>query len=190
MNTIIKKVFFNPRSLSVLALLASSVPATVWAKDHHRSNGAVQVISSLSFDGQPAAGMNLEQQREKSYLRIEFASGQADRVLDVTHPERIADAKPAPTRKSGSADHVVSRNVSLEKVASDVSAGQPAREEFELWDLSQPGSPQLVEKFSAVYSAIEDERGYIYVLHQGGLSIIRSKTKATVSDRPDYSIYG
>ncbi|MGC2694912.1 MAG: hypothetical protein WA738_03895, partial [Candidatus Angelobacter sp.] len=79
-------------------------------------------------------------------------------------------------------------NSEISRMASTEVSGHSATEEFALWDISHPGSPRLVKKFSDVYRVIEDKRGYIYVLHRDELSIIRDKENN--SSAPDLSIYG
>lgn len=179
-----KITHFGLHSTIALALAASSVAASAWPKDNAKSTGSVQVVSGMSFDGKPATDMSLERKRGKSYLQLHFTGGET-RVIDVTRPDRIVDVEQA-----GTSAHEQSNdgNVTLVRLSAPAPAEPNQSTEFSLWDISRPGKPRLVQKFTGVNRVIEDQRGYIYVLHRDGVSIVHSKGKDT--SKPDMSIYG
>ena len=45
-------------------------------------------------------------------------------------------------------------------------------DDLELWDLSNPAAPRVVQKFSGVIKWLQDERDFIYVLNGDGLWIV------------------
>src|SRR5262249_6021170 len=167
----------------VFAAAVYMVPTAAWAKDRTETGEAAKVVSSTSFDGQAPSDMKLEERSGKFYLRITFAAGQETQLIDVTRPEKGLVAA-----KSGEERTQLDNNLVMVRMATGGSPERPSSQEFTLWDLSRSGHPRLVQKFSDVQRLIEDGRGYVYVLHSGGLSVIRSKDNN--SNEPDLSIFG
>jgi len=167
----------------VFAAAVYMVPTAAMAKDRPETGEAVKVVSSTSFDGHAPSDMTLEERNGKSYLRIVFAAGQETQLIDVTRPEKGLVAA-----KSGEERMQLDNNLVMVRMATAGSPDRPSSQEFTLWDLSRSGHPRLVQKFSDVQRVIEDGRGYVYVLHSGGLSVIRSKDNN--SNEPDLSIFG
>ena len=187
MKSIIKGKMKSVAGLLALGLLPLCGATTAWAKDHSGSE-AVAVVSNASFDGKLATDMELEQQSGKSYLRILFAAGQQAQVLDVTKPENGLEAV-APA--VGEQRTAINESLVLVRAGTPDASGPSVNQEFTLWDLSQARHPRLVQKFTAVHRVIEDGRGYVYVLHDGGLSVIKSKKRNDQDSRwPGFEIYG
>jgi len=46
-----------------------------------------------------------------------------------------------------------------------------------LWDLSNPATPRVVQKFSGVVRWLQDDRNFIYVLNGDGLWVISEPTE-------------
>lgn len=167
----------------VFVAAAYAAPAAAWAKDHSGTGSAV-VVSSASFGDHAASDMKLEEKNGKVYLRIVFAEGRETRLIDVTRPEKARVAS-----DTGEERTQLDNNLVMVRMATVASPDRPSSQEFTLWDLSRSGHPRLVQKFSDVLRVIEDGRGYIYVLHHDGLSVIRSKDDNN-SDWPGMGIYG
>ncbi|HKD81831.1 MAG TPA: hypothetical protein VKH81_19210 [Candidatus Angelobacter sp.] len=153
-----------------------------WARDHAKDS--MKVVQTLSFDGQAGSTMALEEDGGKSYLQIRFASGQ-EAWVNVTQPEKPLEASPAKP-----SEERTQINQNLVMVRAHADGNQSVSKEFSLWDISKPKSPRLVGKFTDVSRVIEDQRGYIYVLHRDGLTVIRSKNKNENDNGPDYSVFG
>lgn len=179
------KVFTNNVRLFQGLLAAALVglgSTNSWARDHAKDS--VEVVQNLSFDGQAASTMALEEDGGKSYLQVHFANGR-EAWVNVTQPEKPLEA--LPTKPAQERTQITQ---SLVMVRANADATQSASTEFSLWDISKPKSPRLVGKFTDVSRVIEDQRGYIYVLHRDGLSVIRNKTRNDTDNGPDYSIFG
>ena len=41
-----------------------------------------------------------------------------------------------------------------------------------LWDLSNPGAPRVVQKFSGVAKWLQDDRDFVYILNGEGLWVV------------------
>jgi hypothetical protein len=144
----------------------------------------MEVVQNLSLDG-AASTMVLEEDEGKSYLQIHFAGGQ-EAWVNVSQPE-----KPLATSPSNPAErNQVNQDLVMVHTAANQEPNQPASTELSLWDISKAKAPRLVGKFSAVSRVIADPRGYIYVLHRDGLTVIRSKAKKDNDNGPDYGIFG
>jgi len=153
-----------------------------WARDHAKD--AVDFVQNLSFDGQAASTMALEENGGKPYLQIRFASGQ-EAWVNISQPEKPLEASPAKP-----AEERTQINQNLVMVRATAAARQSVIKEFSLWDISKPKSPRLVGKFNDVSRVIEDQRGDICVLHREGLSVIRSKNKNDNHSGQDFSFFG
>jgi hypothetical protein len=135
----------------VVAAAIYAGPTAAWAKDHAGTGDAVKVVSSTSFDGQPASDMTLEEKNGMSFLRVVFAPGQETQFIDVTRPE---GGLPASSSGSGEKHTQLDNNLAMVRIASAASPSQSSSQEFSLWDISRPGHPRLVQKFSDVRRSI------------------------------------
>src|SRR5262245_12712243 len=182
MNNPLTRNISAARGVMALALLITG-SVNALATDRSR---AVDVVSSISFDGKPASDMELENENGKSYLEIQFAGGEQPLMVDVTKPEKTLHALPAKPVENRTE---IDGNLVTDRAATaEATTNKPANEEFALWDISKSKSPRLVVRFTNVSRVIEDKRGFIYVLHRDGLSVIRDKKKK--SNWPDAGIFG
>lgn len=178
---------------AALALLSTAGVTAAWGKDRAKTF-AVQVLSTMAFDGKSTTGMVLREAGGKSYLDVQFSGEGGISTIDVTNPANAKIVNAAtPTRESAEERTNVGENlVMVSEKNEEPEAGTALAQEFELWDISQAQKPRLVRQFYGVRRIIEDKRGYIYVLDRDGLSVVRSKQKkgSKSSNGPDFSIYG
>jgi hypothetical protein len=68
-----------------------------------------------------------------------------------------------------------------------VPTSHASNDDLVLWDLSNPSTPRVVQKFSGVVKWLQDERNFIYVLNGEGLWVISNtdhdseQTNTTIS---------
>jgi hypothetical protein len=59
-----------------------------------------------------------------------------------------------------------------------------------LWDLSNPASPRVVQKFSGVVKWLQDERDFIYVLNGEGLWVVSKPAEHKIDQSDTSNGYG
>ena len=178
------------RMAAILLALLAHLPAAQ-ARDHKaQTPGAIKVIANMSFEGGPATGMQITQAKGKSYLYVQLANAQRMVVVEISKPNKlkIVSSMPSP-------DPAVASQLSINGNAAmmtAVSKGSQAatKRELVLWDISQPGNPRVVQRFSGVVRILQDGRNYTYVLNQNGLWVISDKQDTTTDDSWNPSIYG
>jgi hypothetical protein len=74
--------------------------------------------------------------------------------------------------------------------ASAPVSQSPSKSELVLWDISDPGNPRVVQRFSGVLRVLQDERNYTYVLNTDGLWVVSDKQNTTNDDSWNPSLYG
>jgi hypothetical protein len=59
-----------------------------------------------------------------------------------------------------------------------------------LWDMTNPTSPRVVQRFSGVIKWLEDERSFLYVLNGDGLWVISEPTVPKSESTDSYNAGG
>jgi len=191
MKTILYNKTVALRVSTALVLLATIGVATAWGKDRAKTSDAVQVLSSLAFEGKSATDVALREAGGRSYLDIQIVGEPGIRSIDVTDPSslKVVNAGGPSGSMAANSTNAGGGMVMASEKPEAQAPGTAAGQELSLWDISQAQKPCLVREFHGVQRMIEDQRGYIYVLDRDGLSIVQSKQKKS-PEGPDYSIYG
>jgi hypothetical protein len=170
---------FGQFSSVALAVLTTVLVATsgASAKDHKSKavDSSARVVAHIPFTGLLMVDMTMQKKANgKYYLYVQHSRDQGISILDISQPNQpkavavIPWPDPAaPSRMNVTGDlAIIAENVTLpaRRSASD--------DDLVLWDLSNPATPRVVQKFSGVIKWLQDERDSIYVLNGDGLWIV------------------
>ena len=170
---------FGQFSSVALAVLTTVLIATsgASAKDHKSKaiDSSARVVAHIPFTGLLMVDMTMQKKANgKYYLYVQHSRDQGISILDISQPNQpkavavISWPDPAaPSRMNVTGDlAIIAENVTLpaRRTASD--------DDLVLWDLSNPATPRVVQKFSGVIKWLQDERDFIYVLNGDGLWIV------------------
>lgn len=174
----------------LLLILGASVPGAE-AKDHKpRTSATVKVVATMSFDNKPPADMLIQQIKGKPYLFVQLANAQGVVVVDISKPDKlkIVSSLSGPGASGDSQLSIDGNAATVTAVASPASA---AKGELTLWDISEPGNPREVQRFSGVVRVLRDHN-YTYVLNQDGLWVVFNNQTQPADDDNNWrpSIYG
>lgn len=162
------------RLATLFLLLCASLPAAR-AKDHKQhTSAAVEVIASMSFDKKPPADMMIQRIKGKPYLFVQLANAQGVVVVDISKPDKpkIVSSLSDPDT-TGTSQLSIHGNAAVMTTVADGPGPQAASKgELVLWDISEPGNPRVVQRFSGVVRVLRDERNYTYILNQDGLWVV------------------
>jgi len=169
---------------AVLVLAFSAAMPSAWAKSKKPAAQAVQVVDTLSFEGQSAADMVLHENNGKPYLYVRLAGDGGVIIVDVSHPKKL---KTVGSLQSANKEPVgglaIAKDAALVVDAtSNNSRTEYNSDQLTLWDISKAGVPRIVQEFHGVKTVIEDERGYIFVLDQHGLSAVSDSAHHPVDE--------
>lgn len=185
---------FNPmRSLmprfAILLLTLCAGLSAAQAKDHKpASSMAISVVANMSFDQKLPADMLIRQVNGKSYLYVQLANQQGIVVVDVTHPNKLKIVSSMDAE--GTDQLAINGNAAMLTASGSAASSSSGKSELVLWDISDPGNPRVVQRFSGVVRILEDERNYTYVLNQDGLWVVSDKQNNAVDDSWNPSLYG
>lgn len=165
---------FSLRNLGLIGSLFVAVNGAV-AKDHKQkvSTAESQVVAHITFSGQTVIDMAMQKEaNNKMYLYVQHSKGEGISVVDVTQPTKpkILGVVSWPNPEVAS-----QMNVTGHLGIITENAAAPRDNTFAdlvLWDLSNPVSPRIVQRFSGVARWFEDERDFMYVLNGDGLWVI------------------
>ena len=161
-----------------LALITGSMSFAVngaVAKERKQKGTAneSQVVAHIAFGSQRAVDMAIQKDADnKIYLYIEHSKDEGISVVDVTQPTKpkllgvVSWPNPAVASQMNVTGH-------LGIITESAPAGRDnTLPDLVLWDLSNPVSPRIVQRFSGVARWFEDERDFMYVLNGDGLWVI------------------
>jgi hypothetical protein len=161
-----------------LALITGSMSFAVngaAAKERKQKGTAneSQVVAHITFGSQRAVDMAIQKDADnKIYLYIEHLKDEGISVVDVTQPTKpkilgvVSWPNPAVASQMNVTGHL---GIITESAAAHRDNTLP---DLVLWDLSNPVSPRIVQRFSGVARWFEDERDFMYVLNGDGLWVI------------------
>ncbi len=171
--------------LTGLLLIASHASA----KDHNpKTDNTAHVVAHIPMDGLSAVDMTIQRKADnKYYLYVQHGADQGISVIDIAKPAQAkllgVNAWPDPAM---SARMNVAGGLALISEGEGPSARSKAStSDLVLWDMSNPTSPRVVQRFTGVVKWLEDERSFIYVLNNDGLWVISEPATAQPAQEPD-----
>jgi len=183
MNKIRTSNFVEFSSINLALLIAIVFVVTVSSasvKHKPKESGAgSQVVAHMSFSGLSAVDMAMQRKvNDKYYLYVEHSKGQGISIIDISKP-----AQPKAVGLIPWPDPALSSRVSLTGGLAIITESKVLpmhsstdTDDLVLWDLSNPASPRIVQKFSGVIKWLQDERNFIYVLNGDGLWVVSEPT--------------
>jgi hypothetical protein len=111
---------------------------------------------------------------DKYYLYVQHSRDQGISIIDISKPAqpKAIGAIPWP-------DPAVSSRMNLTGDLAIIAESEvipmhniTSNDDLVLWDLSNPATPRVVQKFSGVVKWLQDERNFIYVLNGDGLWVV------------------
>lgn len=177
------------RRFAILILTLCAGLSVAQAKDHKPDTSmAISVIANMSFDQKTPADMVIRQMNGKSYLYVQLANQQGIVVVDVTQPNKLKIVSSIDAE--GANQLAINGNAAMLTASGAAASSSPGKSELVLWDISDPGNPRVVQRFSGVVRVLQDERNYTYVLNQDGLWVVSDKQNTGTDDSWNPSIYG
>jgi hypothetical protein len=150
---------------------------------------ASRVVAHISFGSLSTVDMAMqEQDGEKRYLYVQHSRDEGISVVDVSAPAKPKVVRVIPWPDPAVSSHMnVTGNLALITETAALPAHSTSfTNDLVIWDLSNPGAPQVVKRFSAVIRFLEDSSNFIYVLNSEGLWVISTPEPVQV----DTSSYG
>jgi hypothetical protein len=138
---------------AILFLIIAASAGVAEGKDHKtHTSAAIKIIGTVSFEKAPA-DMVLQQVNGKSYLYVQLANAQEMAVVDITRPEKL---RIVTTMPSSQATHLgISGNAAT--LGSSPGNQPVANSQLVLWDISDPGNPREVQRFSGVIRVLREQ---------------------------------
>jgi hypothetical protein len=192
MNRIRARKFVEDCS-STLAILTIALVVTVSSASakEHKPKGSVaggQVVAHISFAGLSAIDMAMQKKmNDKYYLYVQHSKDQGISIIDISNP-----AQPKAVGIIPWPDPAVSSRMNVTGDLAIIAESEilPTRnrsnDDLVLWDLSNPATPRVVQKFSGVVKWLQDERNFIYVLNGEGLWVV-SKPADRQAEQTEFS---
>jgi hypothetical protein len=190
-----KFVKFNAAALAILAsvLLGSGAASAKDRKPKGSDNNQAHVVGHISFAGLSAIDMAMQKKgNDRYYLYVQHSNDQGISIVDISKP-----AQPRAVGVIPWSDAAVSGRMSVtgdlaviaESEALPVRGGR-SDHDLVVWDLSNPASPRVVQKFSGVVKWLHDERDFIYVLNGDGLWVVSEPADSQAKQTESTSSYG
>jgi hypothetical protein len=167
---------FNPTAMAVLAIVLL-VSSGASAKDHKAkgSDNQARVVAHISFTGLSAVDMAMQKKgSNKYYLYVEHSQDQGISIIDVSKPSdsRTIGVIPWPDSTLSGRMNVARNFAIIAETEVPPMPGSTSNDDLVVWDLSNPATPRVVQKFSGVVKWLQDERNFVYVLNGDGLWVV------------------
>jgi hypothetical protein len=170
---------FGQFSSLALALLTTVLIATsgASAKEHKVKavDSPARVVAHIPFTGLMAVDMAMQTKANgKHYLYVQHSKDQGISIVDISKPDqaKAVGVMPWPNPTASSRMNVTGDLAIIAENATLPARRSASDDDLELWDLSNPAAPRVVQKFSGVIKWLQDERDFIYVLNGEGLWIV------------------
>jgi hypothetical protein len=190
MNNISSSLSNNSMTLALLgAVLMLSTGVSAKAHKPKGSNNQAHVVAHLSFTGLAPVDMAIQKKaNDKYYLYVQHLKDQGISVIDVTKPShpKAVGVTPWPDPAQSSRMNVTGDLAIIAESDIPVMRSVNSNEDLVFWDLSNPATPRVVQKFSGVVKWLQDERNFVYVLNGEGLWVV-SKPADRQPDQSDSS---
>lgn len=172
--------------LTGLLLIASHASA----KDHNpKPDNTARVVAHIPMDGLSAVDMTLQRKADnKYYLYVQHPANQGISVIDVAKPTqpKLLGVNAWPDPGTSSRMNVAGGLALINETAAPTTR-KASTDDLVLWDMSNPTSPRVVQKFSGVVRWLEDERSFIYVLNNDGLWVISEPIAQPTQEADTYA---
>src|ERR1700682_1523511 len=173
-----KFVEFSSSTLALLTIVLVVTVSSALAKEHKPKGSCAgsQVVAHISFSGLSVVDMAMQRKvNDKYYLYVQHSQDQGISIIDVSKPAQPKSVAmiPWPDRAVSSRMNVTGDlAVIAESEAFPSTHSSITSDDLVLWDLSNPATPRVVQKFSGVVKWLQDERNFIYVLNGDGLWVV------------------
>lgn len=184
---------FNSAAVAVL-ITVFLVSGGASAKNHKvkTSDNQADVVAHISFPGLSAVDMAMQRKvNDKYYLYVQHSKDQGISIIDISKPAqpKTIGVIPWPDPAVSGRMNVTGDLAIIAGTADRPMRGSTSNDDLVLWDLSNPGAPRVVQKFSGVVKWLQDERNFIYVLNGDGLWVV-SKPPDHKPEQTDSSYSG
>ncbi|MGA8623099.1 MAG: hypothetical protein WB660_31805 [Candidatus Sulfotelmatobacter sp.] len=169
-------VKFNSAASALLTFVLL-VPGGASAKDHkpRESDSAAHVVAHLSFSGLSDIDMAMQKKvNDKYYLYVQHAKDEGISIIDISEPAqpKAVAITPWPDPAVSSRMNVTGDLAIIAENMNPETRSSTSNDDLVVWDLSNPASPRIVQRFSGVVKWLQDERNFIYVLNGDGLWVV------------------
>lgn len=194
MNKISSSLGSNSITLALLAaILVISTAAS--AKDHKpkASDNQARVVAHIEFTGLSPVDMAMQRKlNDKYYLYVQHSKDQGISIIDITKPAqpKTVGVTPWPDPAHSSTMNVTGDLAIIAENGIPVMRSTNSNDDLVLWDLSNPASPRVVQKFSGVVKWLQDERDFIYVLNGEGLWVVSEPAEHKIDQGDTSNGYG
>ena len=194
MNKISSSLGGNSITLALLAVvLVISTAAS--AKDHKpkASDNQARVVAHIEFTGLSPVDMAMQRKlNDKYYLYVQHSKDQGISIIDITKPAqpKTVGVTPWPNPAQSSTMNVTGDLAIIAENGIPVMRSTNSNDDLVLWDLSNPASPRVVQKFSGVVKWLQDERDFIYVLNGEGLWVVSKPAEHKIDQGDTSNGYG
>ena len=194
MNKISSSLVSNSITLALLAVvLVISTAAS--AKDHKpkASDNQARVVAHIEFTGLSPVDMAMQRKlNDKYYLYVQHSKDQGISIIDITKPAqpKTVGVTPWPDPAHSSTMNVTGDLAIIAENGIPVMRSTNSNDDLVLWDLSNPASPRVVQKFSGVVKWLQDERDFIYVLNGEGLWVVSKPAEHKIDQGDTSNGYG
>jgi hypothetical protein len=173
-------IFTGKSTALIVASTVLLVASVAQAKDHKpKPDNQAQVVAHISFSGLAVMDMAIQKKpNDQYYLYVQHARDQGISVIDIGKPAQakvIGLMSWPDSAMAGSMNLTGNMALIAESEVLSTPRSSP-KNDLVLWDMSNPTSPRVVQKFSGVVKWLEDERSFIYVLNGDGLWVISQPT--------------
>jgi hypothetical protein len=193
-NKISSSLGSNSKTLALLAaVLIVSTAAS--AKDHKpkASDNQARVVAHIEFTGLSPVDMAMQRKlNDKYYLYVQHSKDQGISIIDITKPAqpKTVGVTPWPDPAHSSTMNVTGDLAIIAENGIPVMRSTNSNDDLVLWDLSNPASPRVVQKFSGVVKWLQDERDFIYVLNGEGLWVVSKPAEHKIDQGDTSNGYG
>ena len=151
------------------------------------------MVAHIEFTGLSPVDMAMQKKLDdKYYLYVQHSKDQGISIIDITKPAqpRTVGVTPWPDPAQSSTMNVTGDLAIIAENGIPVMRSNNSNDDLVLWDLSNPASPRVVQKFSGVVKWLQDERDFIYVLNGEGLWIVSKPAEHKIDQSDTSNSYG
>lgn len=182
-------------------LMASTILTTVLlisggasAKEHKLKNvnNPAGVVSHISFSGLAVVDMAIQRRNDRYYLYVQHSKEEGISIIDISKPARpkAIGVIPWPDPAVSSRMNVTGDLAIIAENEAHAAHNSAFNDDLVLWDLSNPGAPRVMQKFSGVVKWLEDERDFVYVLNGDGLWVVSKPADREPDQAASSNSYG